>query len=56
MSYFHCPLEHLNQRILVTRKNKVMLGKTIALVKVMEMVVEAKLKLFEIKGMELGLK
>ena len=38
------------------RKNIVMLGKTIALVKVMEMVVEVKLKVYELKGMELGLK
>ena len=35
-------------------KNVVMLGKTIALVKVMEMVVEVKVKLYELKGMELG--
>ena len=34
-------------------KNVVMLGKTIALVKVMEMVVEADVKLYELKGMEL---
>ena len=49
----HCPPEHRNLRIRievklggVTRKNIVMLGKTIALVKVMKMVAaEAKLKL-----------
>ena len=59
----HCPPEHRNLRIRievklgeVARKNIVMLGKTIVLVKVMEMVVEAKLKLYELKGMEeLGL-
>ena len=48
----HCPPEHRNLRIRievklggVTRKNIVMLGKTIALVKVIKMVAEAKLKL-----------